>query len=329
MRLGEIFSSGMVFAAKRPIKIFGYGMGEASVTFAGITKNVISESEKWCVEFPPMEYGGAYELAFTENGNTVLIDDIYIGEVYLFSGQSNMAFKLYESNAEQSAYQADERLRYIAICPADEVASWERAGRENISIWSALGYFVGKEIAENKDIHIGIILCASGATVIESWVPEGTFSKIGINIPMGDKYPDHYKKPYAAKNKDAFLYNTKLSLVIPYVISGVVWYQGESDASVAEGEVYERELCELINVWRADFECADLPFCIVQIADCDSRIALGPGWRMIQDAQAKISEHFPNTYTVVSRDVCESDNIHPPTKDKLAHRIAQVIQTRF
>ena len=117
--------------------------------------------------------------------------------------------------------------------------------------------------------------------------------------------------------------------VIPLALSGVIWYQGESDASEAEGRLYERELCELIRVFREKFLCRLLPFCIVQLADCKPRMAQGPGWRLVQEAQARICMQLPNTYTVICRDICETDDIHPPTKDKLALRIADTVLKHF
>lgn len=329
MELSVVFSSGMVFAKGKPVRIFGTGCGRAVISFAGISKSVVSDSDFWCVEFPPLEYGGPYELSFFESEKTLVLSDIYIGEVYLFSGQSNMAMTLGETNTANTLYEDNNALRYLAVSPASDKISWEYAKREEISAWSALGYLVSREIVADRNIRVGIILCASGATVIETWMPSGALSKIGINIPMEEKYPDHYKEMYAAKNIDGFLYSTKLSLIMPYSLSGVVWYQGESDASEAEGRVYARELCELIRIWRSDFRDERLPFCIVEIADCDSRIALGPGWRMIQEAQSKIPSLCKNTYEVISRDICETDAIHPPTKDKLAVRIADVIKKNF
>ena len=67
-----------------------------------------------------------------------------------------------------------------------------------------------------------------------------------------------------------------------------------------------------------------LPFLVVQIADYVDRD--GEAWRTIQNAQLKAAEVIPFVKTVISRDVCESDDIHPPTKHILAERIARALQ---
>ena len=161
--------------------------------------------------------------------------------------------------------------------------------------------------------------------MIESWMPQGTLEGIGIRLPEEEKFLDHYHEEYGKWNSDAFLYDQRLSLVIPYTLSGVVWYQGESDASPAEGALYLRELEALIRVWRQDFKNPMLPFVIVALADTESRIALGEGWHLIQRAQEEMSALVPRVYTVISRDICETDDIHPPSKHALALRIAKTI----
>lgn len=329
MRLGDVFTSGMVLAARRPIRIFGYGSGEASVSFNGIQRTVRSEAEDWCVEFPAMEYGGPYELSFVTGDATVVLRDVYVGEVYLFAGQSNMSFPLVESSSDASVYEDNDKLRYLWVSPLPDGIAWCRARRDGVGHWSALGYLAGREIVRDRGVHVGIIGCATGASVIESWMPAGALERIGISIPMNLKNGNHYDERYAGWNFDGALYQSKLRRVAPLALSGVVWYQGESDASEAEARVYGRELSELIRIWRDDFGDAALPFVIVQIADCESRIVQGPGWRMLQAAQERLPDEVPHTYTVISRDVCETDDIHPKTKDKLAARIAAVIREHF
>ena len=63
--------------------------------------------------------------------------------------------------------------------------------------------------------------------------------------------------------------------------------------------------------------------------DYEGRIKLDSGWRLVQEAQMRISRHVPNVYTVVSKDICETDDIHPQTKDQLAVRIAEAIKAHF
>lgn len=88
--------------------------------------------------------------------------------------------------------------------------------------------------------------------------------------------------------------------------------------------MYDKEVCALIDTWRSDLKNNKLPFVIVQIADfCYSPNK--EAWKLVQKAQYEVQNMRENVTTVISRDVCENDDIHPKTKDKLAERIAEVL----
>lgn len=329
MKLNVIFSSNMVFAQGLPIRIYGTGKGEAQITFAEQTRTVVSEAEQWQVGFPPMAYGGPYELIFESNDETVTLTDIYVGEVYLFAGQSNMQFKLNSATEYTHACETHKKLRMFftdriekteAYYPED---GWQKAEKETVGDWSAVAYLAGKELAHSKDVAVGLISCYQGASVIESWMPKGTLEKNGIVIPLDRKHPDHTSKEYGVWNFDGTLYDYALSQVIPFSLSGVVWYQGESDTTPEEAAVYERELQLMIQAWREDFANPALPFVVIQIADFSFRD--DEAWKMVQEAQNAVQHSTPYVTTVICRDVCEKDDIHPPTKGKLAKRVAAVL----
>lgn len=326
MILNKIFSSHMVFAANKPIRIYGYGKGEAVVTFAGEEKKIISDTDEWLVEFQPMNYGGPYLLKFKSDTYDVILDDIYVGEVYLFSGQSNAELPMRETNIREEEYVDEKRLRLFTV---DRLAEsnffksdngWTVCNRNEVSNWPALGYLSGNNIIKEKNIAIGIIDCTQGASVIESWVPEATFKNMGINIPIENKMSDHRNTEYSRWNKDAALYKEQFLSVVPFQFSAVVWYQGESDTSDDEALVYDKEVCALIDIWRNDLKNEKLPFVIVQLADY-CRPENSSAWASIQEAQERVQTMRKNVKTVISSDVCETDDIHPKTKDKLAERI--------
>ena len=330
MDLNKIFTSHMVFPARKPIRVYGNGQGNAQINFAGQERTVVSNKDDWMAEFEPMEYGGPYSMEVTFEDSKIVLEDIYIGEVYLFSGQSNMEMKMKSTNTPPELYKSNNKLRIYStdkiVTPDYYTTSdgWLICEKECIENLSALAYLAGNEISECKDIAVGIIVCYQGESVIESWVPEGSFQKIGINISDEEKFENHS----LMWNKEGFLYEYALAQVIPYSISAVVWYQGESDATDAEGYVYVEELCEFIKTWRKAFRDEKISFVIVQLADFIERVTLGwseEGWSLIQKAQLEVSSKIQGVKTVVSRDVCENDDIHPRTKDKLAKRICEAL----
>lgn len=333
MKFDKIFSSNGVFAANKPIRIYGEGDGVGKIEFAGIEEAVTSKDGRWQTELPPMSYGGPYTLKLTTDTDEVTLDNIYVGEVYLLAGQSNIELKLKDTNTPEELYKSNEMLRgfFVKKITSNYLFSpddgWVSANKDTVYDWSAIGYLAGCEISEKKNIAVGVINCNQGASIIESWVPAGTFESIGINIPIEEKAVGHTMPEYQKWNTFGALYEKQLRQVFPYSLSGVIWYQGESDAVGREPEVYHLELQEMIRIWREDFKDSDLPFWVIQIHDyfTDDWYRDNEGWKKLQKAQLKIQEMTHNVTTVVSRDVCETDDIHPQTKTVLAHRLAETI----
>lgn len=331
MKLAPIFGHHMVFAANKPILIWGQGKGEVTVRFAEFEQTVKAQNGMFFAAFRPMPYSGPHMLMVSSGDEEVILFDIFVGEVYLFAGQSNMQFKLGESNYPEYNYESNSALRLFStrrmeagepFIPED---GWVTAKEDALAKWPALPYLTARRIAEqNPGIAVGIIACYQGASVIESWLPKGALKAAGIRLKKEDLHPDHTHEIYGAWNREGQLYDFALSQVKPYPLSGVIWYQGESDTTIAEAAVYTEELRTLIEIWRRDFGNPLLPFVVIQIADYDYPHDK-EGWRALQAAQNALSGSMRNVSVVASADVCEHDDIHPKTKDKLAARVAAVL----
>lgn len=324
MQLHPIFASNMVFAAGKPILIYGTGCGSCRISFAGQTKTVTSQADTWEVEFPAMPYGGPYELLFNETR----LCNIYVGQVYLCAGQSNMEFRMCESATPRELYQPDSRLRlFTTVKPETSRFSptdgWVLATEDTIPDWSCLAYLTARELAEEKDIAIGVLSYCQGATSIESFLPKGAYEKLGIQLEDKEKHPGFaYKEPLSWHYAGS-LYSLAFHQVTPFPVTGVIWYQGEANTCLPESKTYIRTLAELIKLFRSQLRDPQLPFYVIQLADYDPRN--DEGWRTVQAAQLQISQELPYVSTVICADVCESHTIHPPTKQPLAHRLAKLL----
>ncbi len=112
----------------------------------------------------------------------------------------------------------------------------------------------------------------------------------------------------------------------PRKLSGVVWYQGESN--IERPEIYADELRTMIREWRELFEDDNLPFYIVELAAYMHSELLSPeseGWRAIQDAQRRVAEEMDGVYLVPGRDLGEWNDIHPQDKKTLGERVVKAI----
>lgn len=334
--LHAIFQNGMVFAEEKPIRIFGTGSGRVEIRFLGKTAETIctGKENRWLIEFPAQHRGGPYTMELCLNGQRKILTDLYIGKVILLAGQSNVQYKLGESKAmlgdnSDIVPQDCEMLRLYTLARLEENEfyhpedGWISCQTENVVNWSAIGYYMGCSLCEQYDGAVGLIACYQGASVIESWIPKDTMENLGIHLRTEELHADHTEPLYHIWNQDGVLYNHMLLEVAPFSVSEVVWYQGESDTTLAEGNVYDIVLEELIRIWRKEFRDDALPFIIVQIADFDKR--KDEGWRAVQAAQLRIPDRVSLVKTVRSADVCETYDIHPPTKEVLARRIADAV----
>ena len=148
---------------------------------------------------------------------------------------------------------------------------------------------------------------------------KGWKHKIGRRMPQKGAYTFLQYKPSG-------LYNALVAPIKGDDIEGVVWYQGESNASRAEN--YADLLKSLIASWREHFGKPDLPFYIVELAafeHSERETAQTSGWVRVQDAQRQVCEEVPGVYLVPNRDLGEWNDIHPRDKKTLGERLVKVI----
>ena len=121
------------------------------------------------------------------------------------------------------------------------------------------------------------------------------------------------------------LFNGMINPLIPYAITGVVWYQGE--ANVHDGEGYGILFSAMIRDWRARWGQGDFPFLFVQLAGYGAPVS-DPSrgtWAALRAGQ-RAALALPNTAMAVAIDVGTRDDIHPRNKAPVAERLAAAAQ---
>lgn len=328
MKLNSIFTDNMVLAAGKPIRIFGEGNGVAEVSFCGNTARCSSDNGRWLCELPAQEFGGPYTMKINLNGEETLLKDIYVGVVFLLAGQSNLQFKVRDSHKEGHLVKKNDKKRFFMLLRIEDAEDthpedgWVK-GDGDISSWSLLGSFMADKIMEQKDVAVGLIGCYQGASVIEAWLPEEVCDRPEFFIPIEEKTYSHINPDYAAWNKNGRLYEFMFKKIVPFSVSDVIWYQGESNTTVAEAAIYDKEVAALIDCWRADLLDPTLRFTVVQIANLRTQ---ADNWHSLQEAQLRVPSLVSNCISVISKDVCEDDDIHPQSKKALAERIVSALE---
>ena len=322
--LNPIFASNMVLQANAPVRFFGEGEGKVSITLNGVTKETVSKGE-WLIEFEPFEYGGPYDIDVMLDSAFFTLKNVYFGDVILLGGQSNMQFKLHESSEPKENYKGNSNVRLYTVDrmeTGEHFASrdgWVELTKESAPNFSAIGYYVANGLA-TPERKIGLIACYQGASVIQSWMP-----RVDALVPefkIENRFADHEWFPIW--NDDGVLWDHMASKVVPFAFNTVLWYQGESNASVDESNIYLEFLRALISSWRREFKNDNMRFVIIQLADHLDRA--GYAWEKIQSEQLRAQDEIPLVNTVICRDVCDNIDIHPKEKDVFSQRIVNLLK---
>jgi len=330
MTLNKVFSSRMVLQANERVNFFGEGEGHAKIQVGNIVKESDSQNGKWLITFDPFDYGGPYVVSVDLNGQKTVLEDVFFGDVILLSGQSNIQFKLNESSTKQETYESNENIRYFSLVrPESEdyfkpEDGWVKLDKKTAGYWSAVGYHTAIELQKRTGHKIGMIACFQGASSIQSWLPKEVALEDRFYLPANQKFWDINHEVFGKWNGAGFLHENMTEKIAGFVLSNVIWYQGESDTTIYEAKIYPDMLVELVKSHKKDFCNNNIKETIVQIADYDER-KNDAGWIAIQEAEIEAVKRIDCAELVVCRDVCESNDIHPRTKEKLSLRIAESI----
>lgn len=182
VRLAQVFSDHMVLQRQQPIPVWGWARaGEAvSVQLHGQSAQATADAQgRWRALLKAEAAGGPYTLV-VQGDNSLRVDDVLIGDVWLASGQSNMEWSVGQSdNAEaevaQSHFPAIRHIKIpktVAFAAAADVgqASWKVAGPATTGEFTAAGYFFARKLHQETGVPIGIVNASWGGTHVETWI---------------------------------------------------------------------------------------------------------------------------------------------------------------
>lgn len=189
VELHPLFADHAVLQRDKPIPVWGRSnSGQTiTVTLNGVSGETFSSPEgNWRVRLPAMKAGGPYELVVKGDDSELTVRDVYVGEVWLASGQSNMDFTMSKSvnrwagvvNEEEEIASANLPLirefrvpLTLATDPKESVeASWTVCSPETVPAFSAVGYYFARELNQTLEVPVGIITSAFGASCAQAWI---------------------------------------------------------------------------------------------------------------------------------------------------------------
>ncbi len=179
--VSSLIGDHMVVQRGRPVRLVGTDAPGQAIRAALAGRTAATKADaagRWALALPALEAGGPFELT-VEGSRALRFGDVWSGEVWLASGQSNMELPLTRSLGADDAvaggcpgihlFTVDQGTAYA---PKPDVAGrWQRCDAESAAGFSAVAYHFGREIHRALGVPVGLILSAVGGTPAEAWTP--------------------------------------------------------------------------------------------------------------------------------------------------------------
>jgi sialate O-acetylesterase len=300
VQLPPIFSNSMVLQRDIPVPIWGTAAPEEEVTVAIANQKQVTKAKAdgtWRVTLQPLQVGEP--LTVTVSGkNTIQLTDVLVGEVWVGSGQSNMAgsVKGYTKSDAVLAEAAKKSYPQIRLMHIPSKTGWKPATPENNDGFSAIHFGFGVKLQEELKVPVGLMYGAVGGTPSGFWLTEDMYKANAACQAQATAFAAKYNfaavtKKYEADlakwqanseedkkkskappkpdpaggvrgGKFGYLYEAHIRPAVTYGIRGVLWDQGESGTAINGVDQYN-VMGALIKGWRKDWG-QDFAFLYVQ-----------------------------------------------------------------
>jgi sialate O-acetylesterase len=343
VKVAGIFTDHTVLQRGKPVPVWGWAdPGEqVTVSFGGQEKRTTADEDgTWKVALEPLQ-ASAEPRAMTVKGkdNAVTLNDVVVGEVWFFSGQSNMALRMgaiakdargldpaSSARVKQDiAAASDPLLREINVLPRaaenpreDTLApgGWLPCDRKTAGEFAAMGFYAGQKLRQHLNVPVGILMCSWGGSGTSAWISPKT-----LRAPeLRSLWPEDVVQ-WRNNIAPTRLHNGMLRPLVPFAIAGFGWYQGETEAAEYHNPFICRFLLTaMIQDWRRLWRDPNLPFYIVQLPNRNNE----PRWVIVRESQA-YALRLPHTGMIPTIDIGTPGDLHPKNKFDVGHRFADLI----
>jgi sialate O-acetylesterase len=213
VKLPGIFADHMVLQRQMPVVVWGWAApGEkVLVDFSGKHAETTADpTGSWKTELPAMEASAVGQPLSVKGSNTLTINDVLIGEVWLCSGQSNMEWALGRSEGGTNACAITNSLLRLCTIPhngqseprSDVGAKWVVSGDPSMKYFSAIGWWFGDKLQKEMKVPVAILNDSYGGTTIQAWMPVGALRSGPWPQDIRWNNPELAKAEYDKKKAD-------------------------------------------------------------------------------------------------------------------------------
>ncbi len=224
--------------------------------------------------------------------------------------------------------------------------TWAVSSPQSAAPTSAVAYYTAKNLQEALKVPVGIIHCSLGGSEMAAWFPSETINsqaslkslrgndwlKSDLLSPWVKLRSNQNIGQYVKKGKPmhpfkpGFLFDSGIKQFTNLPISGVIWYQGESDAESRDNKQLMMLLNTLVSSWEKEFKNPQLPFVMVQLPRINDKAAIRACWPEFREAQQQIADQKNNVYCVNTIDLGSTNSdVHPPEKLEVGKRLSNTI----
>jgi sialate O-acetylesterase len=207
VKLPALFSDHMVLQGSERVPVWGWAAPGEKVTVEiggqKVTTNADAKGD-WRVLLEPLTSGAKLTLA-VRGENSLVVNDVLVGEVWLGSGQSNMRFEVSRANnfeAEKAAANFPE-IRMFSVAKnatmtaaADCKGVWQVCNPQTVGSFSAALYFFGRELHQQLKVPVGLINSSFGGTFIQSWISMDAQRRVPALQPFLDDFEKTIAMPF-------------------------------------------------------------------------------------------------------------------------------------
>lgn len=364
--LYNVYGDGMLFRQNEPCVLSGTATAGAVIEAVLLDSGneVISQGSaavgadgKFSVSFDaPSGSFEEYSVELSENGKVFrTLENVVFGELWLASGQSNMQYPLSQAKSAAENFKNGAKLsKWIRVLlvppypeykgsdslvplePQDDITDAQWVNGENPAIYSmsAVGYFFAEELLQSLGMPVGILNSSLGGSTIRSWLSrEAVDSDNEVKSYLTSRGEYVEKSEWKEDEQSVYYdmtanFNQKIAPLLNFRISGMIWYQGESDLMLGNTQ-YDKQFSLMQKSYTEYFSYDEglLPVIYTEIAAynySDDGLSL-PDWNIMY---GEMQKEEPSRRAVVSiydipvTYLPEAGLIHPECKEDVADRMA-------
>jgi sialate O-acetylesterase len=338
--LSHIFSDHAVLQQQTEAPVWGWGDPgkKVEVIWDGQTyKTTVEADGSWRVNIVTGKADGAtYTLTVKSGKETVTVNDIVLGEVWLCSGQSNMempisgfGFQEVEGATEaiMAAPETASQVRVFDIktgkCTepqADVDAVWAYTDGAVTAKTSAVAYFFGKRLSKSLGVPVGIIVNAWGGSRIEPWMTREVIDGAGLTEQeLKDLYAVE-EQPDRWPETPELIWNGRVKPIVGYAAKGILWYQGCSN--MGQPHCYDKLQKAMVEMWRKEWG-RDLPFIFTLLAPHEHSDSNGRWRPFFVENQLHTEEILSGSWAISTETLGNEVTVHPSQKKEVGDMMVQ------